>query len=100
MNSAITQTASSLQQPRFAIVAQCYYSLAVGAVDKANGPLRVKKRLARHSIPLMVLARLAIDRQYPGCNLGQGLQKDAIRCTPPLLDDTNGWGKLDALCYG
>jgi len=58
-----------------------YYSLAVGAVDHANVPLRVKKGLARHPIPVMVLARLAIDREYQGCNLGQGLLKDAIRRT-------------------
>jgi GNAT superfamily N-acetyltransferase len=58
-----------------------YYSLAVGAVDHAEAPRRVKKGLARHPIPVMVLARLAVDRSYQGRNIGRGLLKDALRRT-------------------
>jgi GNAT superfamily N-acetyltransferase len=39
---------------------------------------RVKKGLARHPIPVMILARLAVDRRYQGMNMGKGLLKDAI----------------------
>ena len=39
-----------------------YYALAVGSVEQDLAPERVKKGLAKHSIPIMLLARLAVDR--------------------------------------
>jgi predicted N-acetyltransferase YhbS len=63
-----------------------YYSLAVGAVDHAQAPARVKKGLARHPIPVMVLARLAVDVRYQGQKIGQGLLKDALLRTVQLAE--------------
>jgi GNAT superfamily N-acetyltransferase len=55
-----------------------YYSLAVGAVEHGDAPGRVGKGLARHPIPVMLLARLAIDRSEQGKGLGKALLKDAL----------------------
>lgn len=55
-----------------------YYSLTVGAVEHADAPGRVGKGLARHPIPVMLLARLAIDRTEQGKGLGKALLKDAL----------------------
>jgi GNAT superfamily N-acetyltransferase len=55
-----------------------YYSLAVGAVDHAAATGRVRKGLARHPIPVMVLARLTVDLHHQGKKIGRGLLKDAI----------------------
>lgn len=55
-----------------------YYSLAAGAVQPADAPTRVGKGLARHPIPLMLLARLAVDRSCQGRGLGKALIKDAL----------------------
>ena len=55
-----------------------YYSLAVGAVEHADAPGRVGKGLARHPIPVMLLARLAIDRSEHRKGLGKALLKDAL----------------------
>lgn len=55
-----------------------YYSLAAGSVDHVTATPRAKKGLARHPIPVMVLARLAVDRRYQGRGLGRGLLRDAI----------------------
>lgn len=63
-----------------------YYSLAAGAVDPLEAPERVKKGLARHPIPVMVLARLAVDLRYQGQKIGQGLLKDAILRTLKVAD--------------
>jgi hypothetical protein len=41
-----------------------YYALAVGSVEQEQAPERVKKGLAKHSIPIMLLARLAVDRHW------------------------------------
>lgn len=55
-----------------------YYSLAVGAVDRAEVPSRVAKGLPRHPVPVMLLARLAIDKVEQGRGLGRALLKDAL----------------------
>jgi len=55
-----------------------YYSLAVGAVDHAAAPARVRKGLARHPIPVMVLARMAVDIRHQGKKIGRGLLRDAV----------------------
>ena len=63
-----------------------YYSLAVGAVEHADAPGRVSKGLARHPIPVMLLARLAIDRSEQGKGLGKALLKDALLRTAQAAD--------------
>lgn len=55
-----------------------YYSLAVGSVSPKEAPPRIAKGLARHPIPVMLLARLAIDRTAQGFGLGKALLKDAL----------------------
>jgi GNAT superfamily N-acetyltransferase len=55
-----------------------YYSLAVGAVEPADAPTRISKGLARHPIPVMLLARLAIDKTEQRRGLGKALLKDAL----------------------
>jgi GNAT superfamily N-acetyltransferase len=55
-----------------------YYTLAYGSVEREQASPRVRQGLARHPIPVMVLARLAVDRPYQGQGLGKGLLKDAL----------------------
>lgn len=55
-----------------------YYSLAAGSVSKEEAPERVAKGLARHPIPVVLLARLAVDRTEQGRELGKALLKDAL----------------------
>jgi GNAT superfamily N-acetyltransferase len=55
-----------------------YYSLAVGGVDSQDAPTRVLKGMARHPVPVMILARLAVDRHHQGCGLGKAMLKDAL----------------------
>ncbi|MDO8378881.1 GNAT family N-acetyltransferase [Phenylobacterium sp.] len=54
-----------------------YYSLAVGQVDYDDAPERLVKGLARHPVPIMLLARLAVAAEWQGRRLGAGLLKDA-----------------------
>jgi GNAT superfamily N-acetyltransferase len=58
-----------------------YYSLAVGQIDTADAPERVRKGMGQYPIPLMLLARLAVDNSYQGQGIGTGLLRDAIRRT-------------------
>lgn len=41
-----------------------YYSLAVGSIEHEIASKRTTKGLARHPIPVMILARLAVDLEY------------------------------------
>lgn len=55
-----------------------YYTLAAGSVSREETPARVAKGLARHPVPVILLARLAVDRGEQGRGVGAGLLKDAL----------------------
>src|SRR6266700_5694478 len=63
-----------------------YYTLVVGQVDYDDAPERLKKGLARHPVPIMLLARLAIATSWQGKGLGAGLLKDAMLRTLQAAD--------------
>jgi GNAT superfamily N-acetyltransferase len=63
-----------------------FYSLAVGSVDPVSAPARVMKGLARHPVPVMLLARLAVDSAHQRKGLGQALLKDALLRTAQAAD--------------
>lgn len=56
-----------------------YYSISTGSVSVEEAPARISKGLARHPIPVILLARLAVDRHEQGTGLGKGLLKDALQ---------------------
>ncbi|HET6880367.1 MAG TPA: GNAT family N-acetyltransferase [Pirellulales bacterium] len=55
-----------------------YYSLAYGSVAQTNVPAQLSKGIGKYPIPLMILARLAVDVREKGQGLGKALLKDAI----------------------
>jgi GNAT superfamily N-acetyltransferase len=63
-----------------------YYCLAVGGVSPEDAPARVAKGLARHPIPVMLLARLAVDLRHQGQGLGRALLRDALLRTVQAAD--------------
>lgn len=63
-----------------------YYALAVGSVEQDIAPERVKKGLAKHSIPIMLLARLAVDLHWQKQGVGAALLKDAALRTLQAAD--------------
>ncbi len=56
-----------------------YYSLAAASTQPSVVPARVAKGLARHAIPLTLLARLAVDAAEQEQRLGEALLKDAFK---------------------
>jgi GNAT superfamily N-acetyltransferase len=56
-----------------------YHTLAVGSIVHEDAPGRLKKGVPRHPIPVVVLARLAVDRSWQGRGLGSALVVDAMR---------------------
>lgn len=63
-----------------------FYSLAVGSVDPAAAAPRVIKGVPRHPVPVMILARLAVDLAHQRVGLGRALLKDALRRTAQAAD--------------
>ncbi len=63
-----------------------FYTLVVGSVEPATAAGRVVKGLARHPVPVMILARLAVDRNHHGGGLGRALLKDAMLRTLQAAD--------------
>jgi GNAT superfamily N-acetyltransferase len=55
-----------------------YYSISAGSVSVEEAPARISKGLARHPIPVILLARLAVDKHEKGTGLGKALLKDAL----------------------
>jgi GNAT superfamily N-acetyltransferase len=56
-----------------------YHTLAVGSVVHEDAPERLKKGIPRHPVPVVILARLAVDNEWHGRGLGAGLVLDAMR---------------------
>ena len=50
----------------------------VGQVEYNDAPQRLTKGVARHPVPIMLLARLAGAIPWPGKGLGSGLLRDAM----------------------
>jgi GNAT superfamily N-acetyltransferase len=63
-----------------------YYTLTVGQVEYEAASERMKKGLARHPVPIMILARLAVSSSYQGHGLGSGMLKDAMLRTLAAAD--------------
>ncbi len=63
-----------------------YYTLAVGQVSRDEAPERLTKGLARHPVPIMLLARLAVDRRWHGEGIGKALLRDAMLRTLQAAD--------------
>jgi GNAT superfamily N-acetyltransferase len=63
-----------------------FYTLVVSEVSYDDAPERLKKGLARHPVPLMLIARLAVSQTWQGKGVGAGLLKDAMHRTIQAAD--------------
>ena len=63
-----------------------FYTLVVGQVEYNDAPERLAKGLARHLVPIMLLARLAVALPWQRKGLGSGLLKDAMLRTLQAAD--------------
>lgn len=63
-----------------------FYTLVVGQIEYDDAPERLTKGLARHPVPIMLLARLAVAAGWQGKGFGAGLLKDAMVRTVRAAD--------------
>jgi len=55
-----------------------YYSLVYASLDQKLLPAKLVKGLGKYDIPIMLLARLAVDHREQRRGLGKALLKDAV----------------------
>jgi GNAT superfamily N-acetyltransferase len=63
-----------------------YHTLAVGHVALEDASERLTKGLAKHPVPIMLLARLATDHRWRGKGVGKALLRDAMQRTLQAAD--------------
>lgn len=63
-----------------------FHTLVVGEVAYADAPERLTKGLARHPVPIMLLARLGVSVDWQGKGIGAGLLRDAVLRTLQAAD--------------
>lgn len=63
-----------------------YFSLTVGQIDTLEAPERIRRGMGQYPIPLVILARLAIDLDYQRRGLGFSLLQDAISRTVAIAE--------------
>ena len=64
-----------------------YYTLAAGAVAFEHLPSDASRKLPKHPVPVVLLARLAVDRSAQGRGVGEVLLLDALQRTLDLSSD-------------
>ncbi len=56
-----------------------YYTLAAASVAFEHLPADASRKLPKHPVPVVLLARLAVDQSARGKGLGEGLLLDALQ---------------------
>ncbi|MEF8982649.1 GNAT family N-acetyltransferase [Thiohalorhabdus sp.] len=54
-----------------------YYTLATGAIQRAEAPGKVRRNMPE-PVPMLVLGRLSVDNRYHGKGIGRGMLRDAV----------------------
>jgi predicted N-acetyltransferase YhbS len=55
-----------------------YFTLAASAISFEQMPEASSRKLPKHPVPVVLLARLAVDQSTQGMRLGEGLLLDAL----------------------
>jgi hypothetical protein len=71
-----------------------YYGWCIAQLAPAAAPPRLRKRAGRYPQPVALLARLGVDIEHEGRDLGAGLLQDVFARTLELSDDIGCRGLL------
>ncbi len=64
-----------------------YFTLAMASVPRNAFPKKYVRGLPAYDLPLILLARLAVDRRFAGRGLGHGLLSEALRIGLRVADE-------------
>ena len=64
-----------------------YYAFSIGSIDYSQVPTKISAPMPEHyEIPVFLIARLAIDKDYQGKQLGKRLTRHALKQALRLLE--------------
>jgi len=64
-----------------------YFTLATSSVPRDRFPQKYVRGLPPYDLPLILLARLAVDRRFSGRGLGHALISEALKITLRVADE-------------
>lgn len=64
-----------------------YFTLAIASVPRDAFPRKYVRGLPPYDLPLILLARLAVDRRFSGKGLGHALISEALKIALRVADD-------------
>jgi GNAT superfamily N-acetyltransferase len=64
-----------------------YFTLATSSVPRERFPKKYVRGLPPYDLPLILLARLAVDKRFSGRGLGHALLSDALKITLRVADE-------------
>lgn len=70
-----------------------YYAIAMGSVKRENATSAIRRN-SPNPIPMVVLARLGVQEDYHGMNIGSGLLKDCVTRSVQAMNAVGGAGTL------
>jgi len=80
----VTYVATDEGAPRTVIG---YFTFATASVSRESFPKNYVRGLPRYDLPLVLLARLAVDRRFTGKGLGHALISEAFKIALRVADD-------------
>lgn len=81
---AVTYVALDEGAPRIVLG---YFTLATASVPRDDFPKKYVRGLPAYNLPMVLLARLAVDRRFAGRGLGHALISEALRITLRVADE-------------
>lgn len=64
-----------------------YYCLTIGSINCVDAPEFLTKDLPKYPIPVLILARLAVDENYQGVGIAKNLLREVIQRSIFLAKD-------------
>jgi GNAT superfamily N-acetyltransferase len=64
-----------------------YFTLAASSIPRDSLPKKLVRGLPSYDLPLILLARLAVDRRFAGRGLGRALLAEAFRISLRIADE-------------
>jgi GNAT superfamily N-acetyltransferase len=64
-----------------------YFTLATSSIQRERFPKKFVRGLPPYDLPLILLARLAVDNRFSGRGLGHALISEALKITLRVADD-------------
>lgn len=69
-----------------------YLTIRVGEIASTDLPPDAQRGLPRYPVPVLHVARLAVDKRARGIGLGEALLMHALRKAVDLAEDVGVWG--------